>query len=124
MYLVGSDERLKLRAAGLAQSLASGRQKLVTDAEVFQEILHRYVAIGRREAIQPAFDVLSELAEEVWPIDLETVQEAKNLIAAHSNVLSARDAIHAAGMRSRGVQRILTLDSGFDALPDIERIGR
>ena len=31
---------------------------LLTDAEVLQEILHRYVAINRRDAIQPAFDAL------------------------------------------------------------------
>jgi hypothetical protein len=30
----------------------------VTSAEVLQEILHRYVAINRRDAIQPAFDAL------------------------------------------------------------------
>jgi hypothetical protein len=34
----------------------------VTDAEVLQEILHRYVAIDRRDAIQPAFDALLGVA--------------------------------------------------------------
>lgn len=31
---------------------------VVTDAEVLQEILHRYVAISRPDAVQPAFDAL------------------------------------------------------------------
>lgn len=36
----------------------SGQERLVTDAEVLQEILHRYVSIARSDAIQPAFDAL------------------------------------------------------------------
>lgn len=39
----------------LLERLVSERQRLVTDTEVLQEILHRYVAIDRRDAIQPAF---------------------------------------------------------------------
>jgi hypothetical protein len=37
--------------------VVTDRQRLVTDAEVLQEILHRYVAIDRRDAIQPALEV-------------------------------------------------------------------
>jgi uncharacterized protein len=36
----------------------TSRERLLTDAEVLQEVLHRYVAIDRRDAIQPAFDAL------------------------------------------------------------------
>jgi hypothetical protein len=46
---------------------------LVTDAEVFQEILHRYVSIRRHDAIQSAFDTLSGLVDDVFPIDLGTI---------------------------------------------------
>jgi predicted nucleic acid-binding protein len=35
------------------QAVAEGR-RLVTDAEVLQEILHRYAAIGRKDAIHLA----------------------------------------------------------------------
>jgi len=38
---------------------------LVTNAEVLQEILHRYVAMNRRDAIQPAFDALTGVVDEV-----------------------------------------------------------
>lgn len=44
-------------------------EKLVTSAEVFQEILHRYTAIGRQDAIQPAWDVLAGVTDEVFSID-------------------------------------------------------
>ena len=40
----------------MLEKLIRDRQRLTTDAEVLREILHRYVAIDRRDAIQPAFD--------------------------------------------------------------------
>lgn len=58
MYLVGASHRHKTDAQRLMERLISDRERLVTDAEVLQEILHRYVAIDRRDAIQPAFDAL------------------------------------------------------------------
>jgi hypothetical protein len=42
----------------LESALRPAGRRLVTDAEVSQEICHRYVAINRREAIQPAFDAI------------------------------------------------------------------
>ena len=58
MSLVGAPHPHKSDAQHLLEKLVSDRQRLVTDAEVLQEILHRYVAINRRDAIQPAFDAL------------------------------------------------------------------
>ena len=53
MYLVGSPHPHKADAQRLLENLISNRQRLVTDAEVLQEILYRYVAINRRDAIFP-----------------------------------------------------------------------
>lgn len=69
MYLVGADDSLRERAESLVRALLAPRERLVTDAEVFQEILHRYSAIGRTEAIQPAFDDLLRLVDDVAPIE-------------------------------------------------------
>ncbi len=38
-------------------------QEFVADAEVLQEICHRYAAINRREAIQPACDAILGVVE-------------------------------------------------------------
>jgi len=65
MYLVGSPHPHKSDAQRLLEQLVSDRQRLVTDAEVLQEILHRYVAINRRDAIQPAFDALLGVVDQV-----------------------------------------------------------
>ena len=56
MYLVGAEHPDKAAARRVLERLIAEDTTLVTSAEAFQEILHRYVAIGRREAIGPAFD--------------------------------------------------------------------
>jgi uncharacterized protein len=122
MYLVGSSDPRRADARRLLEALADAEERLVTDAEVFQEILHRYSAIGRREAIQPAFDVLDRVTDEVFPIERRDVERAK-LVLLGTGRLTARDAVHIAVMERNGVAKILTFDRGFDDYPGIERIG-
>ena len=119
MYLVGTDHPHKVDARRLLERFVGDRQRLVTDVEVFQEILHRYAAIARRDAIQPAFDVLRMVVDEVFAIDEPDVVLAKDILGTHA-ALSARDALHVAVMRRRGVRRILTFDRGFDGVAGIE----
>jgi predicted nucleic acid-binding protein len=121
MYLVGAPHRHKSDAQRLLETLVSERERLVTDAEVLQEILHRYVAIDRRDAIQPAFDAVLKIVDEVLPIDAAATQRAKGIVLGHRR-LSARDALHVAVMELHGIERILTFDAGFDGYPGITRI--
>ena len=58
MYLVGGEHPNKNMARRLLETAIEHQEQLVTDVEVLQEILHRYQAINRREAIQPAFDAI------------------------------------------------------------------
>jgi predicted nucleic acid-binding protein len=51
MYLIGAPHPHKADAQRLMEKFISDRQRLVTDVEVLQEILHRYVAINRRDAV-------------------------------------------------------------------------
>jgi len=121
MYLVGASHPHKTDAQRLLESLVSDRQRLVTDAEVLQEILHRYTAIDRRDAIQPAFDALLGIVDEVLFIDLPATERAKQIVLGHRQ-LSARDAVHLSVMIQHGIQRILSFDSGFDGFPGIQRL--
>ncbi len=121
MYLVGAAHPHKRDAQRLLEKLVSERQRLVTDAEVLQEILHRYVAIDRPDAIQPAFDALLGVVDQVLPIDQAVVERAKQIVLGHRH-LSARDAVHLAVMEQYGSERILTFDSGFDGFPGVQRI--
>ncbi len=121
MYLVGTDHPNKNDARRLLDRFVTERRRLVTDAEVFQEILHRYVAIERRDAIQPAFDVLRAVVDDVFAIDEHDVFDAKDLLGTHP-ALSARDGLHAAVMHRRAVHEILTFDRGFDYIHGLERL--
>ena len=122
MYLVGAPHPHKENSERLIERCVAENQRLVTDAEVFQEILHRFVAINRRDAIQPAFDVLLAVADEVFPVDLPIVERAKTIVFGNER-LSARDALHLAVMQRQGVDRILSFDRGFDGFPGVERLG-
>jgi uncharacterized protein len=121
MYIVGAPHAHKADAQRLLERLVSDRQRLVTDAKVLQEILHRYVAINRRDAIQPAFDALLRLVDQVLPVDQTVVENAKQIVLAFRQ-LSARDAVHLAVMQQHGIEQILTLDSGFDRFPGVSRL--
>jgi len=121
MYLVGASHPHKSDAQRLLEKLVGQRARLVTDAEVLQEILHRYVAINRREAIQPAFDALLGVVDQVLAIDDAVVERAKQIVLGYTR-LSARDAVHLAIMEQHGIEQILSFDSGFDGFPGIERL--
>lgn len=121
MYLVGASHPHKADAKRWIEELISHRERLVTNAEVLQEILHRYVSIARPDAIQPAFDTLLGITDEVFSIDHATVARARTIILGRKN-LSARDAIHLATMQIHGIHKILSFDRGFDDFPGIVRL--
>jgi predicted nucleic acid-binding protein len=121
MYLVGAAHPHKVDAQRLLEQAVTGGQKLVTSAEVFQEILHRYVAIGRRDAIQPAWDLLTAVTDEVFGIELTDVNRARTIVLERAT-LSARDALHVAVMQRHGVGRIMSFDAGFDLVPGLTRL--
>ena len=121
MYLVGAPHAHKSDARRLLEKVISERERLVTDAEVFQEILHRYVAIDRRDAIQPAFDSLQGIVDQVLAVDQPIVERAKQIVLGYRR-LSARDAVHLAVMEHHKIERILSFDAGFDGFPGITRL--
>jgi predicted nucleic acid-binding protein len=121
MYLVGAEHPNKESARRVVERSIARHERLVTDVEVLQEILHRYVAIDRRDAIQPAFDVLLGIVDAVLPIELDDVQRARRLLLSFA-ALSARDALHVAIMQRHDVGQVMTFDRGFDAVPGISRL--
>lgn len=121
MYLIGAAHPHKTDSQQLLERCISRNERLVTDAEVLQEILHRYVAIQRRDAIQAAFETLLAIVDEVFPITQRNLQRAKEIVLG-STMLSARDALHLAVMEHNSVEKILTFDRGFDGFPGVTRI--
>jgi hypothetical protein len=121
MYLVGAPHPHKEDARRLVAAAIADGERLVTDAEVLQEILHRYAALRRHEFIEPAFLALLGLVDEVFAIGRGEVERAKDVLLG-SRHLSARDALHVAVMQTNRVARIMTFDSGFEGVPGITRL--
>ena len=121
MYLVGGAHPNKDRASAILARLVSDDEQLVTDVEVYQEILHRYTAIQRPGAIDAAFESLDEIADDVLDFGMSEIRVARDIIAAVDGI-SARDALHMAVMRKAGTDRILSFDRGFDLVPGVERL--
>ena len=117
MYLVGAPHPNRDRIQAFLTSHAAG--DYVTSAEVYQEIMHRYVAIGRRGAIDDAFQLLDDLVVSVLPITRDDVETARR-ISQEQHALSARDCLHLAVMARSGVRVVLTCDSGFRLWPGID----
>jgi predicted nucleic acid-binding protein len=121
MYLIGSEHPHKIDAQQLLERCIADGERLVTDAEVFQEILHRYAAIKRKDAISPAFQAISGIVDEVFAVELRDVERAKDILLGTQR-LSARDALHLAIMERNQIETILSFDAGFDEYPGITRL--
>jgi hypothetical protein len=123
MYLIGAAHPHKSEAQIILERLIAGGQRLVTDAEVLQEILHRYTAIARREAIGPALQLILDIVDEVIPVEKGEVLRAAEIVETRAS-MSARDALHIAIMERHGIRSILSFDGDFDHWPGLQRIHR
>ena len=123
MYLIGASHPHKSESQLLLERLISAGERLVTDAEVLQEIVHRYAAIDKREAIRPAFQVVLDVVDDVLPIEKADVLRASEIVQ-NRVLLSARDSVHIAVMERHGIRSILSFDADFDRWPGLKRIHR
>lgn len=121
MYLVGSSHPNKESARRRLEEAITSGETFCTDAEVLQEILHRYAAIQRHADIDPAFAALLGIVDVVFPIERADVERARRILRS-TPTLSARDAVHVAVMLGRDVDRIMSFDAGFDGIPGIVRV--
>jgi uncharacterized protein len=123
MYLIGAAHPHKAESQLILERLIAAGQRLVTDAEVLQEILHRYTAIDRREAIGPALQATLDIVDEVIAIDKADVLRAGEIVR-NPALISARDALHIAIMERHGIRSILSFDGDFDRWTGLQRIHR
>ena len=121
MYLAGAAHRNKDRAIVLISQLEAEGQRLVTDVEVYQELLHRYTRINRFQALDDALESLDSIADEVLSFSRLEVRAARALIESVQGI-SAQDAIHVAVMYRAGITQVLSFDRGFDNCPGITRL--
>ncbi len=91
------------------------------DAETLQEILHRYRAIGRWEEGSRLYDLTRRVFVSVVPITAEILDDARDLMDRYSR-LTARDALHAAAVRTTGSIAICSYDRGLDIVEGLTRV--
>jgi predicted nucleic acid-binding protein len=121
-YAFGREHRLR---APCKQILALAGQEptaFLTDAEVLQELLHRYTSLKIWEQAKGAFREFTEIVRDrVEPIFATDVEAAAALATKYVR-LSARDLIRTAVMQRVGSARIVSADRGFDQVDGIERL--
>ncbi len=121
MYAAGSAHPLREPCRDALARAVDQEVSLVTDAEVLQEILHRYFSIGRPESARTIHRSAIDLCDEVLPIEERHTTRALELLLEHS-ALTPRDAIHVATMEYRGLELLLSTDRDFDGVTQLERI--
>lgn len=122
MYAAGAPHPLRESAQRVIRNVATGELDAVTDAEVFQEILYRYLHIGEREKAFQVFDRFHRIMlGRILPIEDTDVQQARTLAERYVD-LSPRDLIHLAVMLRHDMQEIITTDAGFDLVQEVRRI--
>jgi predicted nucleic acid-binding protein len=121
MYLVGAEHPLKRRVIELVPRLLSAREALITSAETFQELIHRYLAIRDREHLGAAYEALETMVATTADVTKHDVDRARAISGDHPD-LSSRDCLHVAVMRRLECPRVWSYDTAFDAVPSIQRI--
>jgi uncharacterized protein len=112
MYAVGRSHPLKEEARAVFLERRSPADVLVTSAEVLQELLHAYLPVNRFATLDAAFTLARTQLGAVWAVEAEDVEMARSLCSTHSS-LSARDLLHLACCRRRGVDDVRTFDRGL-----------
>ncbi len=121
MYLVGADHPHKRRVVSLIPQLLSAHERLITSAEAFQELLHRYRALGDHEHLGAAYDALEAMISMVADVTKDDVDRARDHRGRYPR-LSSRDCLHLAVMQRIGCTEIWSYDGRFDAVGAIQRV--
>lgn len=112
MYAFGADHPSRGLSADFLEAVSEGELEASIDAEVLQEILHRYRAINRLETGFQIFDDATEIFSQIVPISRDEMIAARTKMEEYTH-LSARDAIHIAVAEVHGMEAICTYDQGF-----------
>ena len=120
MYAAGTRHPHKQPSVRFLERVASGEVDAALDAEVLQEILHRYRAIGRWADGRQVYDQARRIFPVVVPITAEVLDRARALLDDHRSVM-ARDAVHAAVVSVHGLEGISSYDRDFDRIAGLKR---
>jgi predicted nucleic acid-binding protein len=121
MYVAGREHRFKSPSTLFLRRVAEGKVRAASDVEVLQEILYRYHHLREIEKGFVVFEAFAQAVPVIYPVLLEDALRAKELLRAHPGI-KPRDALHAAVLRGRGLDTIVSYDRDFDRIPGIKRV--
>ncbi len=122
IYAAGRDHPLRAPSLRVLHIAATNPVGFLTDVEVIQELLHRYLALRLwplgRESIREFSTIMRGRIEPLLEIDVETAVS----LADRYPGLAARDLVHAAVMNRLGMRLIVSADTDFDRIEGVERL--
>lgn len=122
VYATGRPHALKDPCQQVLALVAARPEAFFTDAEVLQELLHRYSALHIWPQGKPVFYGFATLMRDrVEPIHAVDVEEAAALVDRQPG-LSARDLLHFAVMRRLGANQIISADRDFERVSELQRL--
>jgi len=120
MYAAGAEHPHKRASVAFLERVARGQIEVTTDAEVLQEILHRYRAIGRWEDGRQVYDLTRQLFPSIVPVTARTLDRARLILDTDRRIM-ARDALHAAVVLTERLDGVCSYDRDFDRIKGIAR---
>lgn len=122
MYAGGRESEFKVPCVRVLLAVAQGRVEAFADAEVLQEILHRFLALGRREEGFGIFDRFANILDgRTLPVEAADARKARDLAVRYPGV-PARDLLHVAICLRAGIRRIASFDAHFDRFREVQRV--
>lgn len=121
MYAAGAEHPLRAPCRRIVEAVGSRSIDAVTSAEVIQEIVHRYAAIGRRPEGAALASSALDLFAPVVPITHALMRRVPDLFRRYPS-LAARDVIHVATCLHEGITEIISADRAFAAVTEIRLI--
>lgn len=120
MYAAGAPHPNKAPSVALLEQVAAGEVEATIDAEVLQEILHRYRAINRWDDGRQVYDLTRRLFPVVIPVTARILDRARLLLDTDATIM-ARDALHAAVVLEERLDGVVSYDRDFDRIAGVVR---
>ncbi len=122
MYAAGHRSSQQQPCRAFLEKVVEGKAPpCCTNAEILQEILHRYRAIQQPQLGFRIFDSVVALGIPILPVGEDEVRRARRLLQAYPT-LSTRDGVHAGVMEARGIVEVMSFDKGFGSVDWLRRI--
>lgn len=121
MYAAGSAHPYRRPCQAALDRIVSEKLPAMVSSEIHQEILHRYLSLGLPDKAQQVSAKLEILIPRALLVTMADINRARTLIR-HYPTIRARDLIHVAVMLENGIPHILSTDSHFDQVSEVQRV--